>query len=828
MKRLICIFAALLATSLLFAQTQQGIVKTPTRRNVDGTMTKGQYIQNATVTVLFANSKTKQSYVSGSQGKFSFPAPSPYYISSVTAKKGAYTFLDADFSKKQMRPSANAIEILVDDPNVLAKVREEAIAHERGKIRKQIRAKEDEIEALREANELTTAEYNKMLGELSDYRQSSEAIVQQIAEIYVTTDFDKLDDFNRELLEYVEEGDFFHADSLLKSQGNKDDIFKEIKDIEAANKQTEEDLAKSKEYEAKKKETFAQRLYSEHLMYLQRPLMQDSALYCLKLRAELDTTNVEHVLDYALLCDQQNKFDECKKYYLICLKASVEKEDPLYTVFLLYRVGRLFLELNDALASSIYLEEALALYEDFYQLYPDVFRPELSQTQYSLGELYYQYNDYLTSEKYFKASLENTEQMFSENPDVYRIQLVMNLISIGALYANKKDSPNCEKYYRLALEHLERTPDKSSDQYMSLSADVQNNLGALYSGIQDYEQSEKYLKAALENYETLFCRNPDAYRKDMARMQNNIGGYYYDQSDYANSEKYYKAALENNEYLFRLNPDAFRDALAMSQQCLGLLYYASKDYINSEKFLKQALDNYEILSNQILFFHLEDLARTRYYLALLYNDTQDYANAEKHFTSALHNYKQLYQDDPNKYEEVCATITWNLMAYAEDSDSTLYRHYLDEALEYYASLYKTHPETFISDWIYLHNKKIELLLADGLLDEALQMATENYALDQSNEDAKLYLGESLNYKAYKCAQDSDFDNANEFIARAMALIPDNAALYCTKGGILLMQGKHNEALEMWHKVLELEPNFLDNYPEGTELSNGLKKLGLIE
>lgn len=43
-----------------------------------------------------------------------------------------------------------------------------------------------------------------------------------------------------------------------------------------------------------------------------------------------------------------------------------------------------------------------------------------------------------------------------------------------------------------------------------------------------------------------------------------------------------------------------------------------------------------------------------------------------------------------------------------------------------------------------------------------------------------------------------------------------------------MQGRNDEALEMWQKVLELKPNFLDDYPDGTNLSNGLKKLGLIE
>lgn len=59
-------------------------------------------------------------------------------------------------------------------------------------------------------------------------------------------------------------------------------------------------------------------------------------------------------------------------------------------------------------------------------------------------------------------------------------------------------------------------------------------------------------------------------------------------------------------------------------------------------------------------------------------------------------------------------------------------------------------------------------------------------------------------------------------------MPENPNFYDSKGEILLMQDRNDEALEMWKKVLELDPNFLDNYPDGTNLSNGLMKLGLIE
>lgn len=112
------------------------------------------------------------------------------------------------------------------------------------------------------------------------------------------------------------------------------------------------------------------------------------------------------------------------------------------------------------------------------------------------------------------------------------------------------------------------------------------------------------------------------------------------------------------------------------------------------------------------------------------------------------------------------------------------------------------------------------------VDEALILAETTYALDESNEQSKVYLAECYNMKAYKYANASDFDNAYSFINKAISMFPDHANFYDSKGEILLMQGKNYEALKMWKKVLELSPNFLDDYPDGTNLSNGLKKQGL--
>lgn len=701
--------------TLSFAQTQQGVVKTPTRRNVNGLWTQGQYISQATVGVRFTKNAANQSYVSGSQGRFSFSAASSYYITSVSANHGTYTFLDADFSKIERRYSSNAVEVLVDDPNVLAKVREEAEAHERSKIRRQIRQKEDEIEELKETNKITLSEYNQLNEQLEAYRRSSEAIVHQLAEIYATTDFDNMDDFNRELLACVEDGDFARADSLLKTKGSKETVFAQLQEETAALAKTKEEIRQAEEYIDKEKAAFAQRLYSEHLMFLQQPMMQDSALYCLKLRADIDTTNVEAVRDYAYLAQNQNKFDECERYYQICLRAFRANNDLYYTAAIENNLGNMYSSLNKYDDSERFLMLALDIRQTLFEQHPDEYREELAATLNNLGYLYNAVQDYESCMKYFLLAKEHYEKLFEQTPDGYRWGLAALLNNLGILYSSIGDTENCEKYFLMALTHKEELTRVDPKSYRPDYAMTLNNLGVFYYKSYNYEKSKHYYLLALENKQKLFDENPDAYRRDLAVTLTNIGALYRELEDYANSEKHLKEALRHNEYLFDQNPDAFRSVLARTLNNLGDLYISMGDYEKSDTCLMRSLEHREILFKNNPDAYRKDLAMTLFNLGTMFTNNKDYAKAE---------------------------------------------HYLSLTLEHFLLLYQQNQQAY------------------------------TYYLEETNT--------------------------------AWAL------LYDAKGTDALMQGRHDEALDMWKKVLELNPRFLDSYPNGTSLSNGLKELGLIE
>ena len=90
------------------------------------------------------------------------------------------------------------------------------------------------------------------------------------------------------------------------------------------------------------------------------------------------------------------------------------------------------------------------------------------------------------------------------------------------------------------------------------------------------------------------------------------------------------------------------------------------------------------------------------------------------------------------------------------------------------------------------------------------------------------LATTLNTLAYSYANQNKFDKAIETIDRAIALIPEVANFYDSKGEILLMKGDEKGALDMWRKVVEIDSDFVKKYADQSVLYKTLKAKGLIK
>lgn len=309
MKRLLWISISLLFAFCAVAQTQQGYVKTKGRL-VNGQVVSGQRIVGATVQV-----KGRNAVVSQQGGTFSFPIPTGKF-SIQNVKKQGYILSDPDVLSKQYSYSANPLIFVMETPSQQMEDKLAAERKLRRTLSRQLQQREDEIEKLKEQNELTEEQYHKALQDLYAEQEKSLNLVSQMAERYSKVDFDQLDEFNRRISDCIIEGRLTEADSLIKSKGDLKDRIAIHNSHHEANIEARKRLEASEAMELKDREDLAEDCYNQFLIHkLQHH--PDSAAYYIEQRALLDTTNVDWLYEAACYLKDCGEKSDARNLLLI-------------------------------------------------------------------------------------------------------------------------------------------------------------------------------------------------------------------------------------------------------------------------------------------------------------------------------------------------------------------------------------------------------------------------------------------------------------------------------------------------------------------------------
>ena len=412
---------------------------------------------------------------------------------------------------------------------------------------------------------------------------------------------------------------------------------------------------------------------------------------------------------------------------------------------------------------------------------------KLSSVWMNLGFIYFNLNDYDKAKDYWTRAWEYRKQMFDQNPDAFRPWLARMQLNLGLLYNTLDDYKQSEMYYLQALENFALLFAQDPDAYRKEMADIQLDLGALYQELREYDKCEAYDLQALDNYSQLFAREPETYRLPLSMIQSNLGYFYYTRDDYSKAEQYYLQSLENRKRLFERNPDAYRMELAKIQNDLGMLYRAAGDFAKAETYYSQALDNITVSFSKSPEAYRVDLARTLANMGNFYRSLGNFAKAEECYLKAYEHFSELFKRNPEANRMDMSRILNTLgYFYYKTQDYARAEEYYKRSLEHRLLLYERNPRVYGS---------------------ALAQIRINLTL--------LYI------------DIQDYDKALESIDEAIKLKPGNADCYDTRGEILLKQGDTKGALKMWKKVMEINPDYLSDYKEGTALYNGLKQRGLI-
>lgn len=540
MKRLfliVCLFAT--SVSAVIAQTQQGYVKTRGRLAADGTTIPGARLSGATITF-----KSNITVISGANGVFTFAVPSKTFCITNVQKNG-YQLYDQDLLGKAHKYSANDLLVVMDTPDKVLADRLESEKKIRRTLRKQLQDKEDEIEALKEQQKITEEQYHKQLQELYATQENNERLISEMAERYSTLDFDQMDDFQRRVAAYIQNGELTCADSLLNTKGSMEKRSAELDRMDATIKMDADDIArrqdlhnKSVEMRAKALEDFAADCYSRYEMCLIQH-KNDSAGYWLTLRASKDTTNVEWQIEAG---DFKWEYEEnivvALHHYMLALNTIKVKYGEINRdVAKIYnKIGKVYLFQSKEKALDYFqkafdiqnqildnnhidkvetyrcLSEVYRYKDKDYKLAIDMLQKALDIAVTNYGEISWEVADIYTAMGGVYSLTNSGKQMSCytqaniirekiNKDDIHMVDTHLSLAAINGLNPTWFIN-HCMKALELLIQHYgENYPKVATVCFM---------IGSQYNNISDYDNALLYVGRAARIYEKQLGENHES------------------------------------------------------------------------------------------------------------------------------------------------------------------------------------------------------------------------------------------------------------------------------------------------------------------------------
>ena len=630
-----------------------------------GKVIPGTRIQGATVQI-----KGRTAVVTQTNGTFSFPIPANKF-SVLSVKKPGYVLSDPEATNRQYNYSPNPLVFVMETPEQKTADKLQNERKIRNTLQQKLKAREDEIEALKEQNKLTNIQYQEALTRLYEEQQSNERLISEMAEHFAQIDFDQQDELNLRISDCILNGRLTEADSLLRSKGDIDTRIASLNRHHQANEQVRANLEKSETLEQMDREDIAQDCYNFFGKFFMDH-QNDSAARYIELRAALDDNNPQWQLDagtFFLKCGMQQRAQDYLQRAITVARESAAQDPQASEPMLAYlfnNVALLLAEQGDASQAEDLFSEALAIYEKLRQEEPQVYDNYCASVINNLAILYYDMPDALSKcEPLFMQALDIYWSQAQDDPVAYMPQVAKELNNLGLLYDNSGLFNDSEKAYSDALEIYRRLAASQPQLYNRDVAATLNNFCILYQHNNlNVEQCEQMLEEAIQIYSQLADANLVLYGPKLAATLSNqaIHGYNHQRPDLVKEAR--EKELEIYRKLSQQAPTVYLEKLARDAYDLGITSFQAGRMDRSSAFFQEALEAYRALAATHADTYRPDVARILRNLATSLDKCGQLQKSGDLYLEELEINKLMAESNPVQYESDVARSYGNLANHA--------------------------------------------------------------------------------------------------------------------------------------------------------------------
>lgn len=276
------------------------------------------------------------------------------------------------------------------------------------------------LETQKQKQLITLEQYRRKLQELQGRFENYQSMISSLAEHYAHTDYDQLDENDREINFCIENGNLERADSLIRSLFNPVDVLKRNNEslyrIDQNILQAGDILRQANEAMSavlKRQSKDAEYLYQLYTISLARFDNQKAAWY-IETRAQLDTTNVEWQLEAGnFFCEYLADYSKAMMLFKKALRNAVDQSGEQHQ-----NVAYCYSNIGIVYDKESNYVKALEFYEKSLKIKQNIFGEQhysVAVGYNNIGNVYNSQGKYGEALKYLKKALEIQQFIYGEH-----------------------------------------------------------------------------------------------------------------------------------------------------------------------------------------------------------------------------------------------------------------------------------------------------------------------------------------------------------------------------------------------------------------------------
>ncbi|NRB53932.1 MAG: tetratricopeptide repeat protein [Saprospiraceae bacterium] len=286
-------------------------------------------------------------------------------------------------------------------------------------------------------------------------------------------------------------------------------------------------------------------------------------------------------------------------------------------------------------AESLLLQ-ALKIRQALSQVDPNTYLAALATSQSNLGTWYRKQAKLTKAEALYLECLSTRQKLSKDNPSVYEGDLAAIEHNLGTLSIALQKFPEAQDYLSTALDRRRRLAEGAPAVYSPLLASTQHSLGYLFVQLGKFKQAEQAYQEALTLREQLSLENPVIYQVELGTILISQGYLFYQTEQWDEAASAYLRALQVWEKLAAEEPGLYSVEVARAANALGSIYdHGLGDKVKTEAWYRKALAISRLSAREGVDQYVLEVAQSAVVLASFLLEKRDAEAAKPLFLEAM-------------------------------------------------------------------------------------------------------------------------------------------------------------------------------------------------